>query len=98
MALSMRQALRDEYPEFSDSGWECRECTKNKDELSKNEDSYNYLREELATLVFHLSARASYFDYHKVNSALSSMCVELGIEFDAITVDRSNAFKIYRAV
>ncbi len=95
MQLTRFQTLHEEYPEC-DMGWECRDCTKKKRELEDNEESFNYLRDELEKLVIFLSSKDSYFDYSRANVALAGLCQELGVEFNALTVTRSQAFKINR--
>jgi hypothetical protein len=96
MRLLRGQALVDEYPEFDAYGWGCKDCDTKKRELEDNEESFNYIRDELEKLMCDLTSKGEYFDYMNANLALSSICVELGVEFDALTVTRSQAFKIKR--
>lgn len=66
---------------------------KQKRELEDNEESFDYLRENLDSLVSILSSKDQNLDSRSVDLLLASMCAELGVEFNGVVLARPNLAK-----
>lgn len=93
MQLTRRQALLEEFPEC-EMGWQCQDCIKKKKELESNEESFDYLREYVEVLMQHLSMKEGAFNRADVDSWMMSLCVELGVKFSPVTIDRNLMYKL----